>query len=209
MATAPAVRWPRYVTAGLCVAIFATCLWLYTRENTFPYAYHPDEPGKAGQIRKGRRNYRHPQLLLECSQIAVAVAGIPLGEKDAADAEVRRIEQAVTVAGRWVSAAFAAGAVVALALAGYRAGGLAGLAMAGASVGLCAPLLLSAHYMKEDTALVFGVALVVLASAAAWESRHLDESRRRRAAALLGAACAVAVCGKYIGILALAAALPP
>ncbi len=59
----------------------------------------------------------------------------------------------------------------------------------------CQPLLIElAHYCKEDPALLFGVSLSLLA---------LDYFHTRpgtRAAALLGAACAVAASGKYLGI---------
>src|ERR1041385_4560716 len=100
----------RAIAAGSALAIFLFFLFLYTRSNTFPSRYHPDEEGKARQILDDYRNFRHPQLLLEASSLLVHGRSID-------DVE------GTVVAGRWVSAAFAAGAVVALALAAYLEAG--------------------------------------------------------------------------------------
>jgi hypothetical protein len=107
--------------------------------------------------------------------------------------------------GRGVAAAFAALAVVAFALAGYRYAGFSGFLLTGVSVGLCPSLLLYAHYMKEDTALVLGIALTLLAALIFCTAR----SRRSRLLALLflGVAAAVAASGKFVGVTALAAVL--
>ena len=41
------------------VALFAATLWLDTRENGFPFFYHPDEPDKVDQIITGKWNFHH------------------------------------------------------------------------------------------------------------------------------------------------------
>jgi hypothetical protein len=59
-----------------------------------------------------------------------------------------------------------------------------------------------AHYMKEDTALLLGVASAFLCALA------FEQRPTRFRAALLGVACAVAISGKYIGVISLAVAAP-
>jgi hypothetical protein len=174
----------------MSIALFLLCLLLNTRENDFPFIYHPDEPGKAAQIIQGRRNFHHPLLLVSATEYATRIFSLP------------RTPQAVVEAGRWVSAIFAAGAVVALALiARLRYGALAGW---GAGIVLCLEprLFEAAHYMKEDTALTFGFSLGLLALALWWRS---PEWRTLRFAAV---ASAIATSGKYIGIVFLLVALP-
>lgn len=183
-----------YSLLMISLMLWGACLFAYLHANGFPVEYHPDEPGKADQVLSARRNYRHPQLLLEATQLYVWAAGTP------------RDRQSVAVAGRQVSAAFAATAVIALALAGFRVGGPLGFLVVGASVGACPPLLLHAHYFKEDAALVLGLSLVVLAAARAGEQR--DARKQLRAPGWLGAACAAAASAKYVGLVALLAAVP-
>src|ERR1700744_484117 len=84
--------------------IFAAALALDTRHNQFPYFYHPDEAVKVEQVKTGNWNYHHPMLLLTTAKAAVDLVGA--GQQ----------EQSIVEVGRWVSAAFAAIAVVALSL---------------------------------------------------------------------------------------------
>ena len=95
-------------TLRLCFwafALFVATLVLHTRHNTFPFYYHPDEPGKVEQVLGMRPwNFHHPMLLLSTTKLIASSA---------------RTEQTVVETGRWVSAAFTAGAVVALSLLGY------------------------------------------------------------------------------------------
>src|SRR5579862_4953744 len=137
----------------LVAVLFLLSLVLDTRENGFPYTYHPDESGKIEQVLQGDWNFHHPLLLLLGSQAAVRIFHTPPKE------------QATVVAGRWVSAVFASVAVAVLALLAFEYGG----ALAGWLCGVIALLhhqfFELAHYMKEDTALVMGVALAFLAIA--------------------------------------------
>lgn len=180
--------------------LFVALLFLYTRSNDFPVYYHPDEGGKVEQIIRGGRNYRHPQLLLEVTAIYYQLRGdrVRLASKNA---EIpREANQRVVQLGRQVSAGFAAGAAVVLALLAYRFAGMWAMVLAGIGVGLCGPLLVNAHYFKEDASLVFGMSLAMYAAYHVWVSRNADDKTRAWSALWLGAGCAMAVSGKYVGI---------
>ncbi len=174
----------------MALVLFAFSLWLNTRHNDFPYSYHPDEEGKTGQIIGGSRNYHHPLLMLSATDIVSRVAFIP------------RKPQPIVETGRWVIATFAALTVATLALLAWTFyGALVGWAT-GLAIALQADLFETAHYMKEDPALAFGIALSLLAAAVWWKSPS------RRSLRFLAIACGLAVSGKYIGILVLLFALP-
>ncbi len=179
---------------ALLAVSFCASFWLFTRSNRSPYLYHPDEPEKAAQVYRNYRNYRHPQLLLEVSTAATTVLGTP--DDPQATAEV----------GRDVSAAFAALAVTLLAMLGYQLAGMSGAIAAALLVGTCPFLLVNAHYMKEDCALIMGLAMVALASVQM--IRAESAGRRFCAAGLLGFACAVATSAKYVGVMTVVPAIP-
>src|SRR5262249_49951176 len=105
-----------------------------------------------------------------------------------------------------VSAAFATVAILALALTGYLAAGLWGFVIVGVITSLCPYLIAHSRFMKEDPALILGLALVVLASRIYFDAGRV--LTKAIAAAALGAACAVAISGKYYGIVSLALAVP-
>ncbi len=172
------------------LVLFAATLALHTRGNTFPYFYHPDEPGKVEQVMTGEWNFHHPMLLLNATRLAVAIGGVPARE------------QAVVEAGRWVSAGFMAVAVVALSLLAYAwRGWMPALATGGALL-LHHHLFELSHYLKEDSALLAGFALSFLMLLACWwQPTNLR-------VALLGMACGLAVSGKYLGVLSVALAVP-
>ena len=172
------------------LGLFAACLALDTRHNAFPYFYHPDESTKVNQVLSGEWNFHHPMLLLSTTAAAVKMFG------------VAPADQPVVEAGRWVSAVFIAGAVVALALLAQAWRGWTASLAAGAALLLHHQLFELAHYMKEDSALLLGVALSFLAAFAFWQKPNTWR------AALLGAAVAVAISGKYIGVSMLVVALP-
>ncbi len=178
---------PAWIMAAV---LFAGAFTLGTRHHDFPYSYHPDESGKVGQIIRGSRNYHHPLLLLSVTDIAARAGFVP------------RTPQAIVETGRGVSAAFAAGTVAALALLAWlRYGALAGWG-AGLAVAAQAELFETAHYLKEDPALVFGLALTLLAAQWWWRAPGWKTLR------LLAIACGLAAAGKYVGVIALAVALP-
>ena len=174
----------------MAAVLFIGSFVLFTRHHDFPYSYHPDETGKVTQIIKGSRNYHHPLLLLSATDIAARVGF------------VAREPQAIVEVGRGVSAAFAAGTVAALALLAWlRYGALTGWG-AGLAVALQAELFEAAHYLKEDPALAFGLALSLLAAQCWWRAPE------RRTLRFLALACGLAAAGKYLGVIALAFALP-
>lgn len=172
------------------LATFAIALLLYTSNNRFPYYYHPDEPSKVRQIESGSRNFHHPLLLLTATDLAVRLL------------RIQPRSQNVVIAGRWCAAIFAAIAAAGFSVIAFSYAGAAGAAWAGILVLLHQRLLELAHFMKEDTGLLMGVVLTLLAAHQFWRS----PSRSR--AAWLGCAAAVAVSAKYVGVVMLAAALP-
>ena len=174
----------------MAVVIFLGSFVLFTRHNDFPYSYHPDESGKTGQVIKGSRNYHHPLLLLSLTDVASRVGF------------VARTPQAIVETGRNVAAALAAGTAAALALLAWRCGGrLAGWG-AGVAVALQAELFETAHYLKEDPALAFGLALSLLAAHLWWQAPG------RKTLRFLAIACGLAAAGKYVGIIVLLFAVP-
>lgn len=174
----------------MALVLFAFSLWLNTRHNGFPYSYHPDEGGKTGQIIGGIRNYHHPLLMLSVTDIVSRVAFIP------------REPQPIVETGRWVSATFAAATVAVLALLAWLHYGAIVAWGTGVAVALQVDLFETAHYMKEDPTLLFGIALSLLAAHLWWRTPT------RRTLLFLGIACGLAVSGKYLGIIVLIFAVP-
>ena len=170
--------------------LFACCLGLNTRHNDFPFFYHPDEPGKVEQVLGGKWSFNHPMLLLRASRWVFVLQG---GEGT---------EQSVVETGRFVSAAFAGAAVVALSLLAFVWRGWPGALTAGGTLLLHHQCYELAHYMKEDSALLMGFAFTFLGTALYCQNPSLPR------AAFLGMACASALSGKYVGAMALALALP-
>lgn len=169
---------------GWCVALFCSALFFYTRDQRFPVEFHADESPKAVQVIEQRPTYRQPLLLITST---AAVARLTNAKSI----------RGVVFAGRSVSATFAAGTVVLLSLFAYATAGesvLAAIAV-GAVTLSCPQLLLLAHYMKEDTALVFAGAMLVLA--VWWHERQ----RTASSALLLGVASGLLASSKYVGLL--------
>jgi len=170
-----------------CGALFVLCFVLNTRHNDFPSHYHPDEPGKVEQVREGRWNFNHPMLLLGTVRLFVG------GDST---------EQQIVETGRTVSAVFMSLASVALSLLAWRWRGRGAGVAAGLVLATHHQLYELSHYFKEDAALLCGLAF---AAFAAWLYAERPSLPR---AAILGAACAVAISGKYLGVVSLAFAIP-
>ncbi len=169
----------------LAAVLFAAAFTLITRENQFPYYYHPDEPGKVAQVQTGKWNFNHPMVMLITGRLAAKTTG-----------DLENPQRVVEV-GRAVSAFFFVFSVLLLAAMTWITAGR----FAGTAVGL---LLLTnhqlfelAHYFKEDTALLFGISVWFLALALYWKRPHAGT------AALLGTGAALALSGKYVGVFAL------
>jgi hypothetical protein len=176
-ATRAAILW----TWGMAVAFVVAALMFFTRHQDFPYLYHTDESSKVQQIIRRDYNFNHPLLLVRTTEALVAATGAGLKP------------QAVVEKGRLASAIFAALAtglmvVFASGLAGRAAGALTGVLV------ITHPVLYElSHYMKEDCALLVGIAATVLALV------HYASAPSAARAALVGAAAGLAVSGKYLG----------
>lgn len=173
----------------LALLLFAACLWLDTRHNTFPFFYHRDEPDKVTQLLENEWNFHHPTLMLVSAKLAAQLFHTP--------PEPQRIVET----GRWVSAFFAALGVTALALLAASLRGLAGFLGVTVTLALHHQVFELAHYMKEDTALFMGLALTFLALG------YFEARRTGLSALLLGAACGLSLSAKYLGIIAAIPAL--
>ena len=169
----------------VALVIFAAALWLYSRHNTFPFYYHPDEAAKVAQIHNGTRNFNHPLLLLSATELTTSLTG-------------RRANcQLIVQLGRWWSAVFAATAVAAFSWLGFNRCGLIGGLVCGGAVLVQRRLYEYAHFMKEDAALIAAIALTFVAIDAWWRRPGLAR------ALLLGAAAGLAASSKYVGLLML------
>lgn len=167
---------------ALLAAVFLAAFGLNTRHNGFPWHYHPDEPGKVLQVQTGEYNFNHPLLLLGGARLVAEARGVNLGDP-----------QAVVEAGRTVSAAYGAAAVALLALLAMRLFGWVAGWISGGVLALHHQVYELSHYMKEDTALLFGVALAFVAV------ERYGRQPGGWAALVLGAACGIAASGKYVG----------
>ena len=193
---------------ALSLGLWALCLNLFKRHNDFPTYYHPDEGSKGEQIVEDRRNFNHPQLMLEGALLLMPPPKVAAGEPPASASygpplggDVNRI----VVEGRNTSAAFAAGAAVLMAWAGWAAAGWVGFLALGLAIGLCPALLSHAHYFKEDATLVFGVAAVMCAGA--WALRVRGPGAKVWTLIALGVASGLAASGKYCGMVMIVPAI--
>jgi hypothetical protein len=169
--------------AGLL--IFAATLWLDTRQNTFPFFYHPDEPDKVDQLITGKWNFHHPLLMLGAAESVKRLLGVP--DK----------EQTLVIMGRWCSAAFAAGGVLCLSLLAWRERGLGAFWIVGLLLLTQHQVYELAHYFKEDTCFFFAIALTFLAL-------HIYHRRPDwRSVLFAGAACGLCLSAKYLGAIML------
>src|SRR4029453_17642369 len=175
----------------LLAASFGAARALYTRPAGMPYYYHSDEPSKVEQVTGERAlNFKHPLLLMNTTRLLALASG--------ADGA----RQAAVRAGRTASALFAAGTVAALGALAWLEGGLLAAACVAPVVLLSHGLFTFAHFMKEDTAVAFGLSAVLLAATAFARA----PSRGRPPA--LRAGWPLALSGKYVGVVALALAVP-
>ncbi len=189
------------------LALFIALVGLFTQDNRFPFYYHPDEGGKLEQLLESKLNFHHPLLML--NSVAIG-AGLPLPatldrqeyKRAVAAGRYSMSRQDLVIVGRTVNACFAAGAIVTLSLlAWFTHGWVASLLMVPLLV-VGTDLIVYARYLKEDPSLLFGLAVVFLAL---WNcERRLTPG----SAGCLGIACGLAASGKYVGICALAFALP-
>lgn len=189
----------RTLATGLfLLALTGSCLAVFSLHYAvLPYRFHADELGKGKQILANTRNFSHPLLLLNATQVVQRWWAPDLSSAVASPAT---LQQAVQL-GRLVSASLAAGAVLCLAATAMILRGPRAMVAVGVVVALCPSLLMYAHDFKEDTALVFGLAAFALTLAI------FDRYHGAWSAAMLGLGAALAVSGKYIGVMALPLAI--
>ena len=180
--------------AGLLVAlvlgVFCIVVLLSARYNDYPVYFHPNSPGQTREVLRGSHNYRQPLLLVTATRAARLVTGMP------------STSQAVGELGNWVAAVVGGLAAVCMTLLAFVQRGWLAAVCAGVMLSLCSPLIYYGHFFKEDTALAFGCALVFLMLALFL--RKPDVNR----IAMVGAACGLAIAGKYLGVLVALVALP-
>ncbi len=181
------------ILIGISIGMYHYCLDLFSRFNTFPIDYHPDEWTKAAQIIDNERNFNHPQLMLEATDYIIERDQIPKNQWD------------VLIAGRTTSARMAALGAVAAAWAGWFAGRWIGFLAIAIGAGLCPSLLAHAHYFKEEAALCLGIGCVVGVAGAMSVRWHW--AIMLLLAYYMGEACGVAASGKYSGLIMIAPGL--
>ncbi len=152
-----------------------------TRHNAFPFQYHNDEPSKTDQIYEGRRNFLHPPLMLDITAIVSGATGAG-GSR-----------QNIALTGRWLSAIYATITVIAFSAWIGLVAGRAAMFLAGYIFLLDPRLYEIAHYFKEDTLFLAGIALALLSGS--WCARK----QSRCTALACGAALGVLAGSKYIG----------
>ncbi|HNX59799.1 MAG TPA: phospholipid carrier-dependent glycosyltransferase, partial [Spirochaetota bacterium] len=162
--------------------IFIAGMIIYNHNNDFPYFYHTTEPSKIQQITDHNYNFNHPLLMLNSASVAAFVSG--------ADTDQEKV-----VAGRTVSAVYAALTVVVLALCVHLFAGFAASMLSGVFLLLSPKMIGLSHYFKEDPTFLFGIALSFLA--------FIMLFRRKTYLTLIAAAAAsaIAASGKYVGLI--------
>jgi hypothetical protein len=170
-------------------AVFVVGFFWFTRGNGFPSFYHPEEEIRATQVIKGVWDLHRPLLSASTTKLLKIALNVP------------DHLQAVVQLGRTVSALFAVGSIICFALSVYLLGGPV-------TAGLLSFLLLCqhqifdlAHTMSENSSLLFGASLTLLAIVL------LEERPTVPRALLLGFSVAIAVSAKYIGALLFVPAL--
>src|SRR3954469_866243 len=77
------LRWVR----GPWLAVLALTLGtlvLHSRHNEFPFYYEKDAGSKVAQVLSGQRNFFHPMLMLNATDLGMRLTGAPRTEEDAA-----------------------------------------------------------------------------------------------------------------------------
>ncbi len=176
------------ITALLVVVFFVGLFW-FTRGNGFASFYNPEEEIRAVQLIKGDWDLHHPLLSASSTKLLKTVLRCP---DDL---------QAVVQLGRTVSAFFAVGSIICLGLAIYLLGNSAAACLLSILLLGQHQLFDVAHTMSENSALLFGASLTLLAIVL------LEQKATVLRALLLGCSVAIALSAKYIGILLLIPAL--
>jgi hypothetical protein len=170
-------------------AVFAGGLLWFTHGNRNPAFYNPEEVIRVSQVIKGEWDYHRPVLFELTISITKQLFHVP---DDL---------QSVAELGRVVSAFYAIASIVSLSLAVY-------FLRNGAAAALLSFLLLCqhqffdlAHTVNENTSLMFGAAVSLLAMVLLEQKATIPRSL------FLGCSVAIAASAQYIGLLLLTPAL--
>jgi len=182
----PRIDWG--ITIVMLGVFFVGIFW-FTHGNGYPSFYNPQEEIRASQLITKDWDFHRPLLSAVVTKLLKTVLHTPN--------EV----QAIVQLGRTVSAFFAVGSIICLSLAVYFFGNISAAALLSFLL-LCQHQFYDlAHTMSENSALMFGSSLtllaIVLVEAKATVPRAL----------LLGLSVAIAVSAKYIGALLFVPAL--
>lgn len=171
------------------VAVFFAGFFWFTHGNRFPSFYHPEEEIRAAHIIKREWDLHRPLLSAISTRLLKTALHVP-GDL-----------QAVVQLGRTVSAFFAVGSIVCLALSVYLLGNTAAAVLLSILL-LCQHQFFDlAHTMSENSSLMFGSSLTLLAIVL------LEQKATVLRALFLGFSVAMAISAKYIGALLFVPAL--
>jgi 4-amino-4-deoxy-L-arabinose transferase-like glycosyltransferase len=167
----------------LMVGVFFVGFFWFTHGNGYPSFYNPEEEIRASQVITGDWDLHRPLLSAFTTKLLKTGFHVP--------DELQPIAQL----GRTVSAFFAVGSIICLSLCVYLLGSTAAAALLSFLL-LCQHQFYDlAHTMSENSALMFGSSLTLLAIALVEEKATVPR------ALLLGVSVAIAVSAKYIGAL--------
>jgi Dolichyl-phosphate-mannose-protein mannosyltransferase len=168
---------------ALMVAVFLVGFFWFTHGNQFPSFYHPEEEIRARQIINRDWDLHQPLLFAITTRVLKTGLHIPSDL------------QTVVQLGRTVSAFFAVGSIVCLGLVAYLLRNWAAAALL-SFLSLCQHQFYDlAHTMSENTALMFGSSLTLLAIVL------LERKASVARALFLGVSVAIAASAKYVGVL--------
>jgi Dolichyl-phosphate-mannose-protein mannosyltransferase len=167
----------------LMLLVFVVGFFWFTHGNGYPSFYNPEEEIRASQVITGDWDLHRPLLSACATKVLKAVWRVP---DDL---------QSVVQLGRSVSAFFAIGSIICLGLCVYFLGSTAAAALL-AFLLLCQHQFYDlAHTMSENSALMFGSSLTLLAIVL------IEQKATVPRALLLGVSVAIAISAKYIGAL--------
>jgi len=176
----PRIDWG--ITILMLGAFFVGVFW-FTHGNGYPSFYNPDEEIRASQLITKDWDFHRPLLSAVVTKLLKTVLHTP------------NETQAIVQLGRTVSAFFAVGSIICLSLVIYFLGSTSAAAFLSFLL-LCQHQFYDlAHTMSENSALMFGSSLTLLAIVL------IEERPTIPRALLLGFSVAIAVSAKYIGVL--------
>ena len=175
-----------FIAVALSVAALALVFSLVHANSSFDPVLHPDEVGKVKQLVGREFEYFHPQLMLRAAEV---INLITTGSLDGGGDWQRVAEN-----GRLASAIMSTAAVALLAWLAWRRHGPTAAILSGLLIATHPNMVTSAHYLKEDAALLFAFAAWLVAA-----DIYLKRRTWRRMSAF-AVACGLIASSKFVGI---------